>query len=492
MAVNERPVLAGFHPDPSVCRVGEDYYLANSSFEYLPGVPLHRSRDLVRWEQIGNVLDRDEQITLSGRAGGGVYAPTLRHHGGLFWMVTTNVEEFAKGHLIVHAEDPAGPWSTPVHTAGAMGIDPDLAWDADGSCYLTWAQVGAEHPITQARVDPFTGELLSPPATLWCGTGLAHPEGPHLHHRGGWWYLTIAEGGTERGHAVSVARSRSVTGPFEGDPANPVLTHRSTDHPVQNTGHADLVELPSGEWAAVHLGVRPRGTTPGFHVNGRETFLTGIRWEDDWPVFEEDRHSPPEDSHGFDEDFSGDVLHPRWIAPGLNPGRFAAPTGTGGVVLTAVEAPAGASEDRDHRRLLATRVRDAEWEARAVLDEGLAALVLRMDDRHWAGVEAHGSWMVARAVVGGLDHTLARVPLPGHRVELCVRAVAPVPGQEHSDGPDVVELGYRDREGFHPLGRFDGRYLSTEVAGGFTGRVVGVAPLSGVAVLRSFHYHPLP
>ncbi|GAA4249390.1 glycoside hydrolase family 43 protein [Dactylosporangium darangshiense] len=270
------PILAGFHPDPSICRVGDEYYLVNSSFEYLPGVPVSVSRDLVRWRHIGHVLDRDEQITLpSGAGSGGIFAPTLRYHGRRFWMVTTNVARFADGHLIVWSEDPAGPWSAPVYTAGAVGVDPDLAWDDDGTCYLTWAVPGAPDPIRQARVDPLTGALRDEPVTLWSGTGLAYPEGPHLYRRGEWWYLLLAEGGTERGHAVTLARSRRPSGPFEPHPGNPPvgpltqvlarapladgrvsLAIRTVPHPVTDGPAAgpDLVQLghlAGGEFVAM-------------------------------------------------------------------------------------------------------------------------------------------------------------------------------------------------------------------------------------------------
>jgi xylan 1,4-beta-xylosidase len=242
------PIIAGFHPDPTICRVGEDYYIAVSSFEYFPAVPIFHSRDLVRWTQIGNILDRESQLDLRKAIdSGGIFAPTLRHHDGRFWLVTTNQAQMAQGQLIVSAEDPAGPWSEPVFVAGALGVDPDLAWDEVGVCHLTWSTFGDASIILQAAIDPWTGALLSEPQRLWSGTGLAAPEAPHVYLRHGWWYLLIAEGGTARGHAVSVARSRSITGPYEGSPANPIFTHRSTADPVQNTGHADLVELPSGQ-----------------------------------------------------------------------------------------------------------------------------------------------------------------------------------------------------------------------------------------------------
>jgi beta-xylosidase len=272
--MSTNPILPGFHPDPTICRVGGEYFLATSTFEYFPGVPVYRSDDLLNWELIGNVLNRDSQLHLPRGASGasrGIYAGTLRHHDGVFWMVTTNVDEIQRGHLIVHASDPRGPWSDPVYAHGTIGIDPDLAWDAEGTCYLTWKDAIGDC-IAQARIDPTTGELLEEPRTLTKGTGLAHPEGPHVIRRGDWWYLVTAEGGTHTGHVVNVARAHSIEGPFEPRPAGPILTHRSTTDPVQATGHADLVERSDGSWALVHLGIRQRGSFPRWHVNGRETW----------------------------------------------------------------------------------------------------------------------------------------------------------------------------------------------------------------------------
>ena len=161
------------------------------------------------------------------------------------------------------------------------GIDPDLAWDSDGNCWVHFSGLGG---IARARIDPRTGDILDVPELTWSGSGLQYPEAPHLFQRAEAWYLLIAEGGTERGHCVSVARASSPTGPWEGAPANPILSHRSTDSPIQNTGHADLVEAADGSWWMVLLGVRPRGMSPRFHVLGRETFLTPVEWVDGWPI----------------------------------------------------------------------------------------------------------------------------------------------------------------------------------------------------------------
>jgi beta-xylosidase len=285
------PIVAGFYPDPTVCRNADDYYLAHSSFEYFPGVPIWHSRDLLHWTQIGHVLNRPSQLArLERRGSSGLWAGTLRHHDGRFWYVTTNTSDFDAGQLIVWAEDPAGPWSDPVHVPHAYGIDPDLAWDGD-QCYLTWnawpSAQGGHGGVMQARLDIGTGRLLEPAYPVWQGSGLDVPEGPHLYEVDGFWYLLLAEGGTERGHVVTVSRGAHPWGPFTGCPSNPILTHRSSNHPVQNTGHADLVRVPDGGWAAAYLGVRPRVSTswverrfsPGWTgwTDGRSSSRTATR-----------------------------------------------------------------------------------------------------------------------------------------------------------------------------------------------------------------------
>ncbi len=473
-------ILPGFHPDPTVCRVGEDYYLATSSFEYAPGVPVFTSRDLLTWRQIGNVLDRPAQLDVRpGTASGGIYAPTLRHHDGRFWLATTNIHEFVRGHLIVHATDPAGPWSDPVHTDGAMGIDPDLAWDDDGVCHLTWSDPFGG--IRQATVDPLTGTLTSEPLLLSPGTGGAHPEGPHLVRRGGWWYLILAEGGTHLGHAVLVARGRSPQGPFEFAPTGPLLTRRGLPHPVQATGHADLVEKADGTWAMVHLGIRQRGSHPGWHVNGRETFLVGVEWVDGWPVVVADAYGPPAVETSFEDTFP-DHLDPRWISPGRHPGGFAT-TDEDGLALAPGRAPA----ERVSGGLLAARVADDAWRVEVTAPSGDVALALRVDDDHWIALERLGERIQVRMVVGPLDQVLAVGPPVSPHIPL-VLVARPSLQRSLTDGPDRITAGIVTSDGLLELAEVDGRYLSTEVAGGFTGRVVGVEALGGPARVSRFSY----
>ncbi|MDP3953119.1 MAG: glycoside hydrolase family 43 protein, partial [Microbacterium sp.] len=370
------PILPGFHPDPSICRVGDRYYVANSSFEYFPGVPIFESRELLSWQPVGAALDRPSQLVVRGGmagANGGVYAPTLRHHDGRFWIATTNIHEVARGHLIVHAEDPAGPWSEPVYVGGTIGVDPDLAWDEDGVCHLTWSDI-VKGGISQVQINPLSGDLLSTPQEIWRGTGGAHAEGPHVFARDGWWYLIAAEGGTGPGHMVTIARSRAVNGPFEPARNNPILTHRSTALPVQATGHGDMVELADGTWAMVHLGIRQRGSFPRWHTNGRETFLVGVDWVDGWPVVDEERFDVSETTTSFEDSFPGPALHSRWISPGAIPAEFARPQQDGLLLSAGRER-----EQRDACRLLATRVADLTWEAEVDSSDDIA-LVLRIDD----------------------------------------------------------------------------------------------------------------
>jgi alpha-N-arabinofuranosidase len=299
----QNPIIPGFYPDPSICRVGDDYYLVNSSFEYFPGVPIFHSKDLVHWQQIGYCLTRKGQLPLDKvRASGGIYAPTLRYHDGTFYMVTTNVD--GGGNFYVTAKNPAGPWSEPVWLKDGGGIDPSLLFDDDGKVYYTRHEGQGDGYIAQATLDVKTGKLEGPLKKVWGGTGGIWAEGPHLYKitrlgegaeqtnegtnspsrsRNGKYFLMISEGGTAYDHRVTVARSDSPWGPFEANPNNPILTHRNRpDSPIQALGHADIVETPDGWWM-VCLGIRPQGGK--FHHIGRETFLAPVAFnKDGWPV----------------------------------------------------------------------------------------------------------------------------------------------------------------------------------------------------------------
>lgn len=287
----QNPVVEGFSPDPSVCRVGDDYYLVTSTFAYFPGVPIYHSKDLVNWTQIGNVLDREEQLNVKGiEISRGIFAPTIRYHEGTFYMITTNVTD--GGNFVVTATDPAGPWSNPYFIDNAPGIDPSLFFDDDGKVYYcgtrenpTGAKYNGDWEVWLQEFDLETMQLTGVATALWKGAlhTAIWPEAPHIYKKDGYYYLLIAEGGTGFNHACTVARSERIDGAYIGNKNNPILTHRhlGNEFPVQYVGHADFVDTPEGDWYLTCLAVRPR---EGHSNLGRETFLAEVVWEDGWPV----------------------------------------------------------------------------------------------------------------------------------------------------------------------------------------------------------------
>ena len=274
------PVIPGYHPDPSACCVGDDYYLVNSSFQYFPGVPIYHSKDLVNWELIGNVLDRDSQLPLKGATSWlGIYAPTIRYHEGTYYMITTNVGN--GGNFMVTAKDPKGPWSEPMWLQQG-GIDPSL-WFENGKTYM---MSNPDNTIMLCEIDPTTGKQLTESKPLWQGTGGRYPEAPHIYKKDGWYYLLIAEGGTEMAHSLTIARSRNIYGPYEANPANPILTNcrvAGQYMQIQGTGHGDFVQAKDGSWWIVFLAYRNYGGA--YHHIGRETCLAPVEWKTgEWPV----------------------------------------------------------------------------------------------------------------------------------------------------------------------------------------------------------------
>lgn len=488
------PLLAGFHPDPSVTRVGEEYLLATSTFEYLPGLPVYRSRDLATWDLAGHVVNRAEQVDVRDiPTAGGLWAPTIRHHDDRLWVAVTDA--MGRGTLIFTADDPSGPWSDGVVVAGVDGIDPDLAWDTDGTCYLTYSALrlssGAHDGIEQVRVDPVTGTALSTPRSLWSGTGLMFPESPHLYRIGDWWYLLIAEGGTERGHAVSVARSRSPEGPFEGCPGNPVLTAAGTARPVQNTGHGDLVEAPDGTWYLVLLGMRVRGATRSFSPMGRETFATPVTWRDGWPHPAPVTLSEPSASVTWQDDFAGDRLDPRWLAVRRPAAEFSRLQAGGGLTLEADGStladprPVFLGARQAHlRSRLSARIETGE--------EGAGGVAMRYDERHYVTVEVAGGQVVAGADVAGIGQRWP-APLPaGHDDGVTVWIATAPPAESRSLADrltsDVLELGFDGPDGPVTLARVDGRYFTAETTASFTGRVTGVYAAWGTVSVTQVRY----
>lgn len=284
--IYKNPIIRGFHPDPSICKANEDYFLVNSSFEYLPGVPLFHSKDLINWKQIGHCLTRQSQIDLkNSKCSGGIFAPTIRYHEGTFYMITTNI---TKGNFIVTTKDPFGQWSDPIWV-NKMGIDPSLYWE-DGKTYmqLTTRDKSGRGVIEQFEIDEKTGEILGECRVISTGCGGRDVEAPHMYKINNSYYLLVAEGGTREGHMVKVMKSNSIWGPFEPCPYNPILSNRDyASEPLQSVGHGDLIQDSNGSWWIVALATRP---IKHKHVLGRETILMPVIWtEDGWPMVKDRR-----------------------------------------------------------------------------------------------------------------------------------------------------------------------------------------------------------
>ncbi|MCM0641560.1 glycoside hydrolase family 43 protein [Cellulomonas wangsupingiae] len=515
MSTVSNPVLPGCYPDPSICRVGDDYYLVASTFEYLPGLPVMHSRDLVSWEQIGHVVDRPGQLDYTGIASsGGLYAPTIRYHDGQFWVVCTLVDQrdgSRGGNFLMTATDPAGPWSDPIWLE-SFGIDPSIFFDDDGRIWVHGTRLALEprwHDQTEVWVrelDRETMQWVGPETVIWHGAveGVVWSEAPHIYKVDGTYYLIAAEGGTEFHHAESVARADSVTGPYVGNKGNPVLTHRhlGRKHPVVGAGHADLVEAADGSWWAVLLAMRTYG---GYHYPmGRETFLVPVVWEDGWPVFAPGVGMVPsevevpfagEPTPGVVQGGASGTVPPadlRWTAVRALPTEVATPAGEGwdlplrAATLADVEVPAFLGLRLQHP--------DADLVAQVAVDlaegEEVGVAVRQSEKDH-----------VRLAVTPEGDTLRARVV---HRQ----RGVETVLGETVVTGAGTLTFGVRARGVDLELlvgagdatpvvvGTADATLLDSVATGGFLGLWLGVygtsngAPTHTVAHVAHVDYTP--
>jgi xylan 1,4-beta-xylosidase len=336
------PILSGYYPDPSVTRVGDEYFLVNSSFSHFPGLPIFRSKDLVTWTQIGNAIDRPEQLDFTGRTvSQSVFAPDISYHDGIFYIVNTCVQ--CGGNFVITAKNPAGPWSNPVWLP-FEGIDPSIFWDGN-TAYIVNNGPPNEPPryeghraIWMQAFDWRTLKLVGPRTQIVNGgVDLSKKpiwiEGPHLLKRDGRYYLIAAEGGTSDNHSEVVFRADSVDGPYLPFPGNPILTQRTLDpnraNPVTSAGHAKFVQTQNGDWWATFLATRPY--KDGLYNIGRETFLLPVTWRDGWPQilpagtaipFVAQRPKLPRQpapalplsgDFGYVETFKGPRLGPQWV-----------------------------------------------------------------------------------------------------------------------------------------------------------------------------------
>ncbi|WP_284638970.1 glycoside hydrolase family 43 protein [Paenibacillus silviterrae] len=287
---NERtyanPILSGFHPDPSIVRVGDDYYMVNSTFQYFPAILISHSKDLVHWEYIGHGITNSEDIPLAGLPDSfGIWAPDISYYNGTFYIFATlrNTTESGRVNIMMKSSCPEGPYSKPV-VINHKGLDPSHFVDDDGTHYMVYGSSGA----TLLRLNDECTEAIGEPVTVWKGTGRVSPEGPHVLKKDGYYYIVQAEGGTEYGHCVTMARSKDLFGPYEECPHNPVHTQSDRSAAIQRAGHGKLVQTQNGDWWMVYLAGRPLGG--GYCVLGRETCLDPVHWtEDGWISVNEGR-----------------------------------------------------------------------------------------------------------------------------------------------------------------------------------------------------------
>jgi xylan 1,4-beta-xylosidase len=481
------PILPGSHPDPSLCRVGSDFYLVTSTFEWFPGLPIFHSRDLVNWRPLGHVLDRPEQLPLDGiRPSGGLYAPTIRHHDGVFHVICTLVDGTAEtGNFVVTATDPAGPWSQPHWLGEPDSFDPSLLFDDDGRVWFhaTRPVDAAGHTeIWLRELDPAAMRLIGPEHVIWQGAlrGAVWAEGPHLYRIGDRYHLVAAEGGTALDHAVSVARATHVTGPYEGNPRNPVLTHRhlGADHPIGATGHADLIQTADGDWWAVLLAIRPPG------ILGRETFLTPVGWQDGWPMITgvrpvETRPRLPEHRWPAEprcDTFDGPELGPHWNQLRTPRDRFWQ-TGDGLWLRLRPET----LTERGCPSLIARRQQHAHFAAFTGLDfepasaTECAGLVLLQNDEFQLRCEITLGLARLIRLAAGKDELLAEQPIGEGRIRLAVEAH----DQAYEFRLDGAAFG----------GPVDGGVLNPHTAGSFTGAYLGLyASSHGLPSTTTAHF----
>ncbi|HKB90272.1 MAG TPA: glycoside hydrolase family 43 protein [Opitutaceae bacterium] len=500
------PILAGFYADPSICRVGDDYYLVNSSFAYFPGVPIFKSSDLVHWTQLGHVLDRPSQLKLDGMGvSRGIFAPVLRFHDGLFYMITTMVD--AGGNFFVTAKNPAGPWSEPTWLPEVDGIDPSFFFDENNRAYIiNNGPPPDNHPLYEGHraiwIQAFDlkRQCTMGPRTILVngGVDLAKKpvwiEGPHLFKRGDWYYLISAEGGTGPDHSEVVFRSRTVTGPFVPWDQNPILTQRDLDPrrpaPVTSTGHVDFVETQTGDWWSIFLGCRPYAGD--FYNTGRETFLLPITWQEGWPKILDKgvpvplvhampklplaTHPAPPLTGNFTwrDEFEAPTLNMTWnFLRTPREAWFSLTENPGALTL---HSRAATLSGRDNPSFVGRRQQHADFVSTTALRCPLATtasagMVAFQNETHhfFLGVKNRGGRMeVFLECANGGEPTIvatAEVPLAEATILLKIEAHGRQYSFSYAVDPNHWKVLKSDA---------DGTILSTQVAGGFVGTYLGL------------------
>ena len=499
----KNPVIPGFYPDPSICLVGDEFYLVNSSFEFFPGVPVFHSRNLINWEQIGYCISRNSQLKYAKgkQSKTGIYAPTIRYHEGIFYVITTNVASGGEdsGNFYVWTQDPYGEWSDPVFL-DVPGIDPSLFFDEDGKAYY----IGTHESIYICEVDLKQGRITGERKNIWTGTGGSYPEGPHIYKKDGWYYLLISEGGTERCHMITMARSRKIDGGYEACPYNPVLTNRSLGLPIEATGHADLVQDNDGHWWAVCLGIRTFSYPPK-HNLGRETMLVPVDWNGDWPVFGnggiveeqiEVSHLPAaktvlyEEPFCFRDDFKSSTLDLSWnFIYNTEDSLWA--LGDNGLKLYGNEKTLSDADTvawigrRQQHHNSKTRVSLSFAGSQEGEEAGLTIFMNNLHHYEAAIMQKDGKRkLVFRRRIGSLWKIEKELVYEKDRVIL-----------ELNSDKEFYVFSYRGQDGeTEEIGRGEVQYLTTEVGGSFTGNYIALYAVgnglkcNAPAVFTDFEY----
>jgi alpha-N-arabinofuranosidase len=511
------PILSGFYPDPSITRVGDDYYMVHSTFSYFPGVPILHSKDMVNWNQIGYVLDRPEQLDLDGLGvSRGIFAPAIEHHDGTFYMITTLIDN--GGNFVVTATDPAGPWSNPHWLREVNGIDPSLFFDEDGKAYIVYNSDAPDNkPLYDGhrtiRILEFDYKNMktvgSPKILVNGGVDLSKKpvwiEGPHIYKKDGYYYVMAAEGGTSVNHSEVILRSKNVMGEYIPYEHNPILTQRhlpnDRKNPVSATGHADLVETQNGEWWAIFLATRPYDTNDSYNT-GRETFLAPVTWKDGWPIinpdFEEVQYSysrpklpagseaklPLSGNFFYQEDFNDSKLPLYWLflrTPRTTWYSLSEPAGS----LTLNLRPETLS-GKDNPSFVARRQQHITGSGSTKMEFTPASA------NEFAGMVAFQSennyYALGKSMKGGKQivqllkaEKAADGKLTGTATVLAEKALSKSDSNKALylkvtfDG-DKYSFHYATKEGNWKLlqDNVDGTYLSTRVAGGFVGTTLGM------------------
>ncbi|MEW4449450.1 glycoside hydrolase family 43 protein [Qipengyuania sp. JC766] len=501
------PVLPGFHPDPSIVKVGDDFYAVTSTFSWFPGLPIFHSTDLVNWKLVGHAIDRPDQIDLSGLGTNrGLFAPAITHHDGKFWIVNTCIE--CGDNFVLTADRPEGPWSDPQWLEFG-GIDPSLYFEGDRA-WIVYNDAPPGEPQYEGHralwMQEFDQQAMQvlPERTLLVNGGVdlstkpVWAEGPHIYKVDGWYYLLAAEGGTADQHSQTIYRSRNVDGPYEPGPVNPILTQR--DLPpgrpdrVEATGHADMVQLDDGNWWGVFLATRPFAGQST--LLGRETFLLPVQWKDGWPIFLECGEPVPpvvpkpdlppsvgDDFSGWRDDFDAVSLSPEWIT-------LRTPQGTSHIVhdidggtiqLEPGAAPAGSLE---RPAFIGRRMRHhaaqftSSFELGSEAEGDYAGLLAFMDEGHFltAGLErtgkSHSVVVRMRKDEGDAERgeVIHRAPWTGNAIQMRL---------SFDGGTAVASWRSNETDGWQSSPAIDVEPLSSIHAGLFTGLVVGPYAVAG-------------